>query len=146
MNTQPSTINVKSRESIALLSFRFHTALLCLVWTIVVLMIILGWYVFAAQAESIIFTLFGFGGIWVAGLAGIFYETKVYQRQMEHQFEVKKEVEELRHYNEMILHYAGEGIMGVDLAGQVTFINPAGAEMLDFTMEFLIGKFIHPLI
>lgn len=45
--------------------------------------------------------------------------------------------------NELILNSAGEGIYGTDIAGNITFINPAAAKMLGFSIEELIGKNSH---
>ena len=38
---------------------------------------------------------------------------------------------------ELILTSAGEGICGLDLQGQITFINPAGAKMLGYYADEL---------
>ena len=45
-----------------------------------------------------------------------------------------------------ILESVGDGIYGVDLAGRVTFINPAAAEMLGYKVHELLGQKLHPLI
>lgn len=44
-----------------------------------------------------------------------------------------------------ILRAAGEGIIGLDLNGKHTFVNPAAAKMLGYTEEELIGKESHPI-
>lgn len=41
---------------------------------------------------------------------------------------------------EQILLSAGEGICGTDAQGNIAFINPAGAAMLGYTREELIGR------
>jgi diguanylate cyclase (GGDEF)-like protein/PAS domain S-box-containing protein len=46
----------------------------------------------------------------------------------------------------LLLHAAGEGIFGVDAAGQVTFINPAALRMLGFSAEEMMGQSVHGLI
>ena len=48
--------------------------------------------------------------------------------------------------NALILNSAGEGIYGLDLEGNTTFANPAGAEMLGYSAEEMIGKPQHALI
>ena len=48
--------------------------------------------------------------------------------------------ESLRHRNELILNSAGEGILGLDLNGRHTFVNPSAARMLGYEVEELIGK------
>ncbi len=46
-------------------------------------------------------------------------------------------------HNEQILASAGEGIYGLDLECNVTFVNPAGAKILGYKSEELIGIFVH---
>ncbi len=55
---------------------------------------------------------------------------------------VQERTEELR----LLLQSAGEGIFGVDAAGQVTFINPVALNLLGFAEEEMIGKEVHALI
>ncbi|MFA6980221.1 MAG: PAS domain S-box protein [Ignavibacteriaceae bacterium] len=45
----------------------------------------------------------------------------------------------------LILESAGEGIFGLDLNGNHTFVNPRAAELLGYTVEELIGKHSHTL-
>lgn len=47
---------------------------------------------------------------------------------------------------EMLLESAGEGIYGVDLRGRCIFINRAGAEMLGYTPDEVLGRNMHYLI
>jgi len=54
------------------------------------------------------------------------------------------EYQKLARHNERILASAGEGIYGLDLEGQTTFVNPAGARMLGYRVEELIGVPMHP--
>ena len=51
--------------------------------------------------------------------------------------------QKLAELNERILTSAGEGIYGVDLEGVITFANPAGAKLLGYEVEELIGMSIH---
>ncbi len=46
----------------------------------------------------------------------------------------------------LLLNAAGEGIFGVDTAGQVTFINPAALRMFGFAIEEMLGQRAHVLI
>ena len=55
-------------------------------------------------------------------------------------------LERLRRQNELILNSAGEGIYGLDLQGNATFVNPAAARMLGWEVEDLIGKPMHPTL
>ena len=45
----------------------------------------------------------------------------------------------------LILESAGEGIFGIDLNGNHTFVNPKAAELLGYTVGELIGKHSHTL-
>lgn len=53
---------------------------------------------------------------------------------------------ELSRRQHMILTAAGEGILGLDARGIVTFINPTGAAMFDLAVEQVVGKQLHDLI
>ena len=48
--------------------------------------------------------------------------------------------------NRQILESVGEGIYGVDVDGNTTFVNPAAEQMLGFSAEELFGKPQHALI
>ena len=48
--------------------------------------------------------------------------------------------------NRQILESVGEGIYGVDVDGNTTFVNPAAEQMMGFSAEELIGKPQHALI
>ncbi|MCT7990110.1 PAS domain S-box protein [Laspinema olomoucense] len=52
---------------------------------------------------------------------------------------VEDSLERLRHQNELILNSAGEGICGMDIRGNTTFINPAATKMLGYLMGELLG-------
>lgn len=49
----------------------------------------------------------------------------------------------LSHQNELILNSSGEGILGLDLQGNHTFVNPAAAAMLGYKAEALVGRHSH---
>ena len=55
------------------------------------------------------------------------------------------QAEQQRRQNELILGAAGEGIFGVDVEGNHTFVNPAAAEMLGYSIEELIGNHSHSM-
>ena len=55
-------------------------------------------------------------------------------------------VARLSHHNQLILHSAGEGIFGLDPEGRVTFINPAGAQLLGWEAAQLIGQVMHTVL
>jgi PAS domain S-box-containing protein/putative nucleotidyltransferase with HDIG domain len=52
---------------------------------------------------------------------------------------------QLRRHHELILSSASEGILGLDLNGTMTFVNPAAAAMLGYGVEELIGRPSHPV-
>ena len=55
------------------------------------------------------------------------------------------ELRRLDKRNTLILDAAGEGIFGVDREGHATFINSAGAAMLQWTAEEIAGQVMHAL-
>lgn len=55
-------------------------------------------------------------------------------------------LEQLRRQNELILHAAGEGIYGLDVHGDTTFVNPAAARMIGWKAQELIGKPQHDIL
>src|SRR5207247_10414582 len=52
-------------------------------------------------------------------------------------------IERLSRQNELILNAAGEGIFGLDLQGKTTFVNPAAARMIGWSVAELIGRPMH---
>ncbi|OQY16445.1 MAG: hypothetical protein B6I36_10235 [Desulfobacteraceae bacterium 4572_35.1] len=52
----------------------------------------------------------------------------------------------LRRHNELILHAAGDGIVGLDKLGRTTFVNPAASKLLGFKAEELLGSCFTPLL
>jgi PAS domain S-box-containing protein len=56
------------------------------------------------------------------------------------------DLERLTRENELILNTAGEGIYGLDLEGNTTFLNPAAEEILGYSSDELIGKSQHVVI
>ncbi len=56
------------------------------------------------------------------------------------------ELEHLRQQHQLILNAVGEGIYGLDLDGNVTFVNPAAAAMIGWSVDELIGKSMHAVM
>jgi PAS domain S-box-containing protein len=56
------------------------------------------------------------------------------------------DLENLRRQHQLILNAIGEGVYGVDLQGNATFINPAGAHMIGWEIHELIGKSMHDVL
>ena len=48
--------------------------------------------------------------------------------------------------NRLLLESAGEGIYGLDLEGNTTFVNPACASMLGYSVDEMIGKPMHQTV
>lgn len=59
---------------------------------------------------------------------------------------VEPAVENLRRQQQLILNAIGEGVYGVDLQGNATFVNPAAAKMVGWDPQELIGKSMHQLL
>ncbi|UCV07624.1 ATP-binding protein [Dechloromonas denitrificans] len=57
--------------------------------------------------------------------------------------QAKRLAEEAQRQSELILASAGEGICGVDLAGKVVFVNPAGRKMLGWAADEGVGLDLH---
>ena len=55
-------------------------------------------------------------------------------------------IAKLHRENQLILDSVGEGIYGMDLNGNATFINPAGAKMLGYDVEELVGLPTHTTV
>ncbi len=58
---------------------------------------------------------------------------------------IQKTLDRLQSQNKLILEAAGYGILGLDLEGGHTFVNPAAAKMLGYEAGELIGKPSHAL-
>ncbi len=57
-----------------------------------------------------------------------------------------QETARLAHQNELLLTSVGDGIYGLDLEGHTTFVNPAGARMLGYSVNELQGVLMHAAI
>jgi PAS domain S-box-containing protein len=55
-------------------------------------------------------------------------------------------IQKLNDQNRLILQAAGEGIIGLNREGKVTFINPAAAAMTRYVPKELIGRDLHAII
>ena len=57
-----------------------------------------------------------------------------------------QELEALRRQHQLILNAVGEGVYGLDLQGNVTFANPAAADMIDWDIQDLLGQSMHEVL
>lgn len=57
----------------------------------------------------------------------------------------RQTIQSLERQNALILEAAGEGIMGLNLEGKTTFVNPTAASILGYDPQELIGRFSHSL-
>ena len=62
------------------------------------------------------------------------------------QVRAEEKLRALIHQSNSILESVGDGIYGLDMAGQVTVVNPAAAEMLGYKPGELLGRKLHELI
>jgi PAS domain S-box-containing protein len=69
----------------------------------------------------------------------LFRKTQAITRQAQ-------ELARLSRQNELILNAAVEGVFGVNLAGEATFVNPAAARMIGRNVSDVIGHEVHPLL
>lgn len=59
--------------------------------------------------------------------------------------DTEAKIARLSQWNELLLNSAGDGIIGVDLNGRCTFVNPAAATALGYTGDEIVGRNSHQL-
>ena len=67
-------------------------------------------------------------------------------REVAERMQAESESRELQKQMELILNSAGEGIFGLDIHGNVTFVNTAASLMTGWEREEMIGKPHHELV
>ena len=67
-------------------------------------------------------------------------------REIAERIQAESESKRLQRQMELILQSAGEGIFGLDLEGNVTFVNKAATVMLGWSSEELVGQSHHSLV
>jgi PAS domain S-box-containing protein len=60
--------------------------------------------------------------------------------------ETEQAIVRLSHQNELLLGSAGEGIIGLDLDGRVTFANPAALRLTGYDADDLLGRDLHAAV
>ncbi|MBV9852589.1 MAG: PAS domain-containing protein [Armatimonadetes bacterium] len=69
----------------------------------------------------------------------------VYFRDITARRRVEEERERLAEYSRLLLESTGEGVYGLDGRGRCTFVNQAGARMLGYAPDDLLGRDMHAL-
>ncbi len=86
----------------------------------------------------------------VSSLYGQVRKSEMLQRQAQEEIRERKQIEQqtihVHRQNQLLLNSVAEGIFGIDLNGLTTFVNPAGANMLGYEVNELIGSPMHATI
>lgn len=67
-------------------------------------------------------------------------------RDITQQKRAQEALEQLSQRSALVLNSAGDGIIGLDVEGRVTFANPSAARMTGFKVEELLGQRFHDLV
>ncbi|MBF0321576.1 MAG: diguanylate cyclase [Magnetococcales bacterium] len=68
------------------------------------------------------------------------------EQELTRRQEAHAKLREVQHQTELILSTVGEGIFGVDLNGNMTFVNAAAVQMLGWSQEEMLGQNSHELL
>jgi len=80
------------------------------------------------------------------GMVGIFTVARDITDRKTRENVLQEQTERLERANRLLLDSAGEGIIGLDLQGRTTFINPAAAAMIEWEPAEVIGKLQHDIM
>lgn len=69
-----------------------------------------------------------------------------HEERLREQETAQKELRRLNACNKLILDSAGEGIVGLDDHGKVTFVNPVVERLVGWTSDEMVGKSLHTLV
>jgi PAS domain S-box-containing protein len=67
-------------------------------------------------------------------------------REIAERIQAEAETKRIKRQMELILESAGEGIFGLDVEGNVTFVNKAASQMLGWESDDLVGQAHHAII
>ena len=79
-----------------------------------------------------------------ATASGRFYSGIV--RDVSERKQREQKLKQLEHRQALILNQAGEGIYGIDVNGNTTFVNPRAASLLGYRVEDLLGCHMHDVL
>ncbi len=92
----------------------------------------------------------------VAGLALFFYNRKLHynvidrtaalEKEIGERVKIEKELRESRHNISQLLDATDQGIYGIDIRGNCTFINKAGLQTFGYQLDECIGRNMHELV
>ncbi|MEW8506264.1 MAG: EAL domain-containing protein [Candidatus Thiodiazotropha sp.] len=86
------------------------------------------------------------GIIWLCGLLGIGFYTRRARHHLGARQDAIQSLARASNYNRSVIGALGEGLLGFDLRGRLTFLNPAAEKLLGWKESDLIGKSIHGFI
>ncbi len=67
-------------------------------------------------------------------------------QEISDRLKTRASLERLSHQNKLILNSAGEGIYGLNLQGETTFVNPAAAKMLGYQIDKVQNQPMHEIV
>ena len=89
-------------------------------------------------------TIAGHSIIWLLGMIGMGWSARINVIQKDERRQSRKELEQRESEVRLLLNSVSEGIVGIDLQGNCTFINPTALSILGYTApEQLIGANFH---
>lgn len=68
------------------------------------------------------------------------------QLELDERKKAESALERLSHQNQLILNSVGEGLCGLDMHGKISFVNPAAAIMLGYSIAELSGESIYRIL
>ena len=85
-------------------------------------------------------------GIWLLGLGGIALVGRRFRAYARAETAEQARMAELHHRLDLVVRAVSDGIIGIDRAGAVRFVNPAAAAILGFEETELLGRDLHEAV
>ncbi|MCU7843254.1 MAG: EAL domain-containing protein [Candidatus Thiodiazotropha sp. (ex Monitilora ramsayi)] len=98
------------------------------------------------SAEQLLLIGTTHGGIWLCGMLGIGFYTRRAHRHLEDRQQAIHSLARAGNYNRSVISALGEGLLGFDGKGRLTFLNPAAEQLLGWKEHELQGKSVHGFI